>query len=567
MRAAIPNTRSIYAILLGLGAAYAVLFASGYEVRVLTLAGIYVILVLGYQFVFGHAGALSLAQGAFFGLGGYVTGILGSQYGWTFPATFPLSLLAPALLAALVALPVLRLQSHYFALATLAIAQTVLLIAVNWVDVTGGANGLYGVPGIEAFGIHMPRGLPLLAFVWAIVAIAAWIASRALRGRRSNDYTMLRDAPLAAAASGLDIGRLRTSAFVLSAAFGGAAGALYVHTLRVVSPEIFGFNVMVLCLTMTVIGGRTRIAGAVIGAVLLTHLPEWFRDLEEYYLIATGAILLAAILFAPNGLAALLPARTPHARAEARPADTGAEARIAKNAYLTVAGLTRQYGGVRAVDGIDLHVASREIVGIIGPNGSGKTTLANLITGFARPDAGDIRWNGAAIAGVAPHRIARAGIARSFQSPDLPPTMTVHDAVAAGSPLDLAIPKIGPLLAEFDLDEIADEPCGSLPHAARRRTDIARALTANPGLLILDEPAAGLTEEESQSLASILRQRADAGLAILLIEHNTGFLATLADRLVCLSAGSIIAEGRPGDVLRDNTVIEAYLGTPLDSES
>jgi branched-chain amino acid transport system permease protein len=568
MAARLFNDRAILAgggALLALWAAFA---ASGYEQRVLTLAGIYAILVLGYQLVFGHAGALSLAQGAFFGVGGYVTGILATRFGWPFPATFALSLAAPAVLAALVALPVLRLQSHYFALATLAIAQTVLLAAVNQVDVTGGANGLYGVPGIAGFGHTLPAGLPLLVFVWAGVALAGWVAWLATRGRRRDAFAMLRDAPLAAAASGLDTGRLRTAAFVLGAVFAGAAGALHVHTLRVVSPEILAFDTMVLCLTMTVIGGRTRIAGAILGALLLTHLPEWFRGLDRYYLIATGAILLAAILFAPNGLAALLLRRPRSSEPPIRPPQRSPErpVPVPPRADLRVAGLIKSYGGVRAVDGVALTVGDGEIVGLIGANGSGKTTLANLITGFAAPDAGAIDWNGAAIAGLPAWRIARAGIGRSFQHPDLPPAMPVGDAVAVGAPAGSApsVPTV--LLAEFDIAADAATPCGSLPHGARRRTDIARALAADPGLLVLDEPAAGLTDAEAQTLAAILRRRADAGLAILVIEHHTGFLAGLADRLVCLSAGAIIAEGAPEAVLADPAVREAWLGAPPEAQ-
>jgi branched-chain amino acid transport system permease protein len=539
-------------------AAWAAFGASGYELRVLTLAGIYTILVLGYQLVFGHAGALSLAQGAFFGIGGYVTGILATRWGWPFPATFALSLAAPALLALLVALPVLRLQSHYFALATLAIAQTVLLVAVNRVDLTGGANGLYGVPGIAAFGVQVPAGLPLLAFVWACAGLAMAACWLATRGRRRTAYAMLRDAPLAAAASGLDLGRLRTQAFVLGAALAGAAGALHVHTLRVVSPEILAFDTMVLCLTMTVIGGRLRLAGAVLGALLLTHLPEWFRALEQYYLIATGAILLGAVLFAPNGLAALLPARRRTPPPVAPPA--APTARRVPPAALGIAGLTRAYGGVRAVDGIDVALGNGEIVGLIGANGSGKTTLANLVTGFAAPDAGTVAWNGAEIGGLPPHRIARAGIARSFQQPDLPAALTVAEAVAVALPPDAPDTAANALLAELGLADLAQTLCGSLPHGARRHADIARALAGDPGLLVLDEPAAGLTEAEAAALAAILRRRADGGLAILVIEHDTAFLAPLADRLVCLAAGRVIAAGPTAAVLAEPAVRDAWLG-------
>ena len=239
---------------------YAGTRASPYDLRVLTLAGCQALLVLGYQFIFGHAGALSLAQGAFFGLGTYVTAILGTRYHWGFAATFPLSILAPLALAAVVAVPVLRLASHYFALATLGLAQVALLLVVNAGDWTGGALGLTGVPGIAILGEAVPRGLPLAAAVWGIVGLGAWLSWRVTHGLTGRAYAVLRSDPLAAAATGLARTRLRFSAFLLSAAYAGAAGALQAHTVGVVSSETLEFSVMVTCLAMTVIGGSTRIA-------------------------------------------------------------------------------------------------------------------------------------------------------------------------------------------------------------------------------------------------------------------------------------------------------------------
>ena len=286
--------------------AYALLYASPYGLRVLTVAGVYALAAIGFQIVFGLGGALSLAHGAFFGLGAYATGILGSQWGWGFAATFPVSLLVPLLLALLVGLPVLRLESHYFALATLGIAQVVHLLAVNSPGLTGGANGLPGVPGIVLFGWAVPRGLPLAAVVWGFVALGGLLAWRLARGRWGRALTLVRDDPLAAGTLGLDVGGLRLAAFALSAVYAGAAGALAVHTQRVVSPEVLEFPVMVSVLTIAVVGGRGRVAGAVLGAVLLIHLPEWFRFLERSYLIVYGVALLATIVLAPHGLTGLL---------------------------------------------------------------------------------------------------------------------------------------------------------------------------------------------------------------------------------------------------------------------
>ncbi|MDA1132891.1 MAG: branched-chain amino acid ABC transporter ATP-binding protein/permease [Proteobacteria bacterium] len=547
-------------------AVYAVGFASSYDLRVLTVSGIYVILVLGYQFIFGHAGALSLAQGAFFGLGAYVTGILGSQFGWQFTATFPLSILVPALLAATLALPVLRLDSHYFALATLALGQGLLLIAVNWEGVTGGANGLPGVPGIVIFDIAVPRGLALLGFVWALAAAAAALAWWVMHGLYGLSFTVMRETPLAAGALGIDRAALRFVAFVLSAAYGGAAGALFVHTIGVISPEVLGFAIMVTCLTMTVAGGRTQIAGAVIGAVLLIHLPEWFRGLEQYYLIAVGAVLLLVVLFAPDGAAAFLARRPAKTQDRAPPGLKPFDLHPARTCGLEITGLTKNYGGIRALAGVDLAVAPGEIVGLIGPNGSGKTTLANLITGLDRPDGGRITLDGSDITSLTAHRIARRGVGRTFQTPQLAPSLRLVDAVAAAhAPNDdggLAAARQDALaiLSGFGLAGRADQLCRSQPHGVKRSVDLAAALARRPSVIVLDEPAAGLSADEAAALAGVLRAYAANGAAVLVIDHDMEFLLPLARRLICLDAGQIIAQGAPADVVGQPAVVAAYFG-------
>ncbi len=568
-------------------AAYGLFVASPYGLRLLTIAGVYALMVLGYQFIFGHAGALSLVQGAFFGLGAYVTGILGSRYGWSFPATFPLSLLAPAALAAVIAAPVLRLETHYFALATLAVSQGVLLLAVNWESVTGGANGLPGVPGVELFGLALGRGWPLAAFVWGWVALAGLAAWSAMRGLYGQGFLLMREAPLAAGTLGLDVGRMRVSMLVLSALYAGGAGALYVHTLGVISPEAASFPIMVACLTMAVVGGSARVAGAILGALLLVHLPEWMRGLERTYLIAYGAALLAAIVFVPDGLIgaaerlwrrAWPPTGPTVPTAMGSPQRAG---RVAAGPALAVRGLEKAYGGVRALAGIDIDLARGEVLGVIGPNGSGKTTFANLVAGLDRPDRGRVALGGRDVTGLASHRIARLGMARSFQTPQLVPAMTVLDAVAvaraeaegAGLLQALAAPGADPALARargramavierVGLAAQALTPCGDLPHGDRRRVDVARALAAQPSVLILDEPAAGLARGGAERLARLLRDLADEGLGVIVIDHVMGFVLPLADRAICLDAGRIIAEGSPDAVARHEAVVEAYLGAP-----
>lgn len=569
---------------------YAATFASPYELRVLALAGAQVLLVLGYQFVFGHAGALSLAQGAFFGIGAYVTAILGSTYGWGFLATFPLSIAAPLALAALIAAPVLRLASHYFALATLGLAQVVLLAVVNGGELTGGALGITGVPGIMAFGWTLPRGLPLVTLVWAVVALGAWLSHRLTRGLTGTAYGVLRGDALAADAIGLDRGRLRYMAFLLSAGYAGAAGALSAHAIGVVSSEALEFPVMVACLAMTVIGGSTRIAGAFLGALLLVHLPEWLRFLEGYAVLAYGAALLAAIIAAPEGIAGLLAGwwtqGSPLATLTPLPipplmapgwGDTVLEAR----------GLARRFSGIVAVDNVDVSLAPGEILGVIGPNGSGKTTLANLLTGFTAADAGSVRLAGRGLDGADAATIALAGIARSFQTPALPPAFTALEAVAVarasiarriglgaalagqdagGHRARIEAQALG-VLARLGAAGAAGTRCGDLAPGLARRVEIARALALEPRLLILDEPAAGLDEAEQRELAALLTALAEEGLAVIVIEHNMEFLLPVADRVLALDQGRAIAAGLPTEIRGDPAVIAAYFGRDASTNS
>jgi len=552
-------------------AVWPLLAGDPYSLRLLTLGGIYALAAIGYQFVFGHAGALSLAQGAFFGIGAYVAGILSVRMGAGFELTFPAAMAAATALAALVALPVLRLQSHYFALATLGVGQVTLLIAVNWESVTGGANGIPGVPLLSLFGWTVGRGWPMLLLVWGLVAVGALLARWLTGGLTGAALSLIREQPMAAEAAGIDIRRLRFAAFLLSALYGGAAGALQVHTVRVVSPEVLEFPIMVTLLAIAVVGGRTSIAGAIIGAVLLIHLPEWFRWLEGYYLLAYGAALLAMIVAAPWGLMGSLrlarqrwlPEPEPPAPSPLPPLPASPSAR------LEIEDLTRHFGGVRAVDGIRLSVTPGEAIGIVGANGSGKTTLLNMIAGAERPDSGHIGWRGADIAGLPPWRIARAGIARSFQAPKLVDNMSVMDNVAAaawrgsgGVDRTEARRAAMALLDRLDLGGFAWRHVGALPPGLRRRAEIARALIGGPSLLLLDEPAAGLTPTERDSLTVTLADLNRAGMTLVVVEHDLGFLEGFAKRLICLEQGKVIADGAPGDVRADPAVIAGWLGRP-----
>jgi branched-chain amino acid transport system permease protein len=576
----VPSYRALTAIGIVVLAVWPFVFSTAYDLRVFGLAGIYAILVLGYQFIFGHAGALALTQGMFFGLAAYITAVLGTRLGWPAAATLPLSILGPVIVAALVAVPVLRLETHYFALATLGLAQIALLIAIRWETVTGGANGLPGVPPLDLFGFAVPNGWPMVVVIWGAVAVCAVLAWCAMRGLRGLVFRVMREDPLVAGAIGIDAGLMRFGAFLAGAAYAGLAGALHAHMLRVVSPDVLEFHVMVACLSMAVVGGRTHVAGAIIGAVLLVHLPEWLRGFESYYLIVYGAVLLATIVAAPEGIAGWLArlARPREPRPPQRHRKPEAETIRRPGAVLELRQITKRFGGIQALRDVSLAVAPGEIVGLIGPNGSGKTTLLNVVSALYVADRGTVLLAGKDTTGARPFEIARRGIARSFQRISLVDDMATIDNVAvalagsagaaSGAAALLSNAALagarGNALALLDRLGIAAhawDKAGKLPQGVRRRIEIARALALSPRVLLLDEPAAGLSPAEMADLSARLRILAGQGLGVLLVEHNMPFLLPLADRVICLDRGAVIAEGSPGEVRRHPAVLAAYLGT------
>lgn len=571
--------------------------AGAYEQRLLAIAGCYALAVLGYQFVFGRIGALSLAQGAFFGLGAYASALFALKLGWDFARSFPAAIALALVLAAIVGATVLRLGSHYFALATLAVAELLHIAVLEWVSLTGGGNGLPNVPGLVLLDWAVPRGWPVTLFVWGWVALGTLLAANFSASLYGDGARLLRAEPLAAAAAGIDGGARRMSAFLLSAAFGAAAGALYVHTLGVVSSDVMLFDTMVLILCMIVIGGRNAVAGALVGALLLYHLPEWFRALESWRYLAYGAGLLLVIVAAPEGIAGAIealwqrgfspapPASPPRAAAPAMPpAHAQAPAAFTDDrAILATQALAIAFGGNQALAGVTFFLRPGEIVGLIGPNGSGKTTLLNLLSGFHRPDQGKIFLDGRDVTALSDWQRARAGLARTFQHGALADDLSALDNVAVAHHAASKAPRARiwdifrlPLgdgkrrrareaaraaLAAAGVAGIAAKFGADLSAAERRRVELARALVAEPKAILLDEPAAGLSDAEKTALRAALREVAARGIGLIVVDHGMPFLMPLASRVICIDAGRAIAAGTPAEVAADPEVRRAYLGT------
>lgn len=544
-----------YAVVLAVAGSVLAATGDGYALRVATLVGTYAIAAIGFQLVFGRLGLLALSQGALFAIGAYALAMATVQWGWPPLAGLALSVAVPTLAGALVAIPVARLDSHYVALATLGLAQLVLLAATN-LEITGGANGLYGVPPLTVLGVDVADGWRMLAVVWAGVGLAlccfAWVTAS---GRAARLAT-LRDAPLAALSLGLDPARARLLVFAVAGTLAGLAGGFQALGLGVVSPAVARFDVMVTLLAIVVVGGRGSAWGAVIAAALLVPLPEVFRGLEQGYLLAYGAVLLAVVVALPAGIDGVVRRFLPEAPAPT-PAPKASVPR--KISVLRVERVAKRFGGVQALDGAGFDARAGEVTGIIGANGSGKTTLLNIVTGLEKADAGVVRLDAIPLMDLAPGARAGLGLARGFQHPEVPAGIDVLAAasVASGPACGMAA------LERVGLANRARAPATSLGPAGRRRLDIARALAGGPSVLLLDEPASGLGALERANLARLLRDLAEAGMAVVVVEHGMDFLLPIADRLVCLEAGRVLAAGRTEEVRGDPAVIASYLGAEV----
>ena len=519
--------------------------ANQYYVFIMAMLGITAIVGIGLNVLLGLTGQVSFGHVGFYALGAYTVAIFTKLGFW---AALPIAALVATLTGALLALPAVRVKGPYLAMVTIAFGFIVENAAVEWRGLTGGQNGLMGTFSPSGFG---ERGVALLSIGVAALATAVyWFLSQSRFGQAMR---AVKDAETAAESIGLSPVRIKTAAFAISALGAGIAGALFAALSGFVTPSTFAFSQSILFVLVVMIGGAGYVAGPLVGAAIVVLLPEFLAALAEYRLLFFGALLLLVLWLAPEGIVGTV-LRLLSKRRRPRPAHKD-EISIAHGprATLAVQGLSISFGGVRAAHDITLEAKPGEVTSLIGPNGAGKTTVLNMLSGFYRPDAGTIRIGDLQIQGMPAWRIARAGIARTYQTTQLFGSMTVAEnlAIAGGSEN----------LAAFvgyagDLDARASD----LPHVDKRLVEIARALATKPSVLLLDEPAAGLSAEDKAKLARLLRQIADAGIAVVLVEHDMSVVMGISDRVVVLDAGLRIASGAPAEVQRDPAVRKAYLG-------
>ena len=544
---------------------------SAYALNLLMQASTYAIAVLGLTIVLGYAGQINLAQAGFFGLGAYSVALGTTAFALPFWAALGIGVLVAAAAGAVLGLTSLRLGGHYLAMVTISFQTILTLVLTNWVAFTRGPDG---VPNIKRPALLADSG-PYLGLCIAALFAVAWFVWRLNKTRLGRAMQAVRDNELAANVVGVDPYATKVAAFTLSALLGGFGGALFAGGFAYVSPDQFSFAESVVFLTMVLLGGAAAPTGAVLGTGLLILLPEWLRFLKVIYLAVYGAAVILIMVFMPDGVWGYAMTLWRKLRPEgpfdpgfiAPLALSGEAARADGSVILDVHGLSKHFGGLKAVDDIDLTIRRNTVHALIGPNGSGKTTLLNALNGIVRPTRGAVTLDGVDVTRLPPHRRARHGLGRTFQNIRLFGAMSVLDNVMVGAECSHNQAPAGGLerhaLAALDFVGIAARAgarVGSLSYGHQRLVEIARALAGSPKLLFLDEPGAGLNHVEKGELVRLLERLKGHGLTIFIIDHDMAMVEQVADHVTVLNFGKRIADGAPGDVLRHPDVIAAYMG-------
>ena len=551
--------RLLLALVTLVAAGAACLLLPGYFAYLLATVATTTLVGVGLNVLLGLAGEVSLGQVGFVAIGAYAVGILTTAVGLGFWAALPLAVLLALVIGALLSVPALRLTGPYLAMVTIAFGFIVESVSVEWAGLTGGSVGLPGIPPPSLAGHGFSTGETALLSV-LVCAAALWAFAWLKRSPLGLAMRAASAAPVAARSVGVALLPVRTLAFVVSAGLAGLAGGLQAPLGGFIAPSSFPFTQSILFLLVVVVGGAGTTLGPLVGAVLVTLLPELLSGLAEYRLLLFGAGLLLVLRLAPTGVVGALERRwtrapTPEAAAPLPPA--------AAPAALEVSGLSVAFGGLKAVEGVGFTARPGAITSVIGPNGAGKTTLLNLISGFQAADRGSVKLGGAELAGLPAHATSRAGIARSWQTSQLFDSLSVGDnlrVAALRGQWHGAAPGVEALLALVGFVGGAAAESAGLPHVDRRLVEIARALATRPRALLLDEPAAGLDQADTARLGALLRRIAGTGVAVVLVEHDMGLVMQVSDHIVVLDAGRRIAEGTPVEIRANPAVREAYLG-------
>ncbi|MBP7393664.1 MAG: branched-chain amino acid ABC transporter ATP-binding protein/permease [Zoogloea sp.] len=570
-----------------------------YYVTLLNYIGISALVAIGLVLLTGVGGLTSFGQAAFVGVGAYTTAVLTTAEnlpGWIAWAgqspwlTLIVGLVLTATIALLLGSLTLKLSGHYLPLGTIAWGIS-LYFLFGTLDFLGAQSGISGLPPISIGSWVMEDGSEIYYLIWAFVMAAVVTTQNLLDSREGRAIRALKGGVVMAEAMGVNTSRSRIVIFVIAALHASAAGWLYAHMQRLVNPSPFGLHHGIEYLFMAVVGGAGYVWGAVIGSGLVTLLNQWLQDwlpklfghAGNYEIIIFGMLLLLILQRAREGM---WPAVLSLLRVKAPPKKVvdSAEALPRRSmptrgeVILEVKDVTRRFGGLVANNNMNFSMRAGEILALIGPNGAGKSTMFNQISGVDTPTSGEIVFTGKAVAGHDSREIARLGMSRSFQHVRLLPRMSVLENVAIGTHQrgssgvlpaawrferkeeERLLAEAARQIRRVGLEEHMHDEAGSLSLGQQRIIEIARALAADPCLLLLDEPAAGLRFKEKEALTELLRKLKAEGVAILLVEHDMDFVMGLVDRIVVMEFGEKIAEGLPEEIQQNERVLAAYLG-------
>jgi branched-chain amino acid transport system permease protein len=561
------------------------LFGSGYWGVIATRACVYWVLVSGLNLVVGFAGQIAIGWVALLTLGAYTTSVLAA--GNVMPPLSPYLALAiaavvGAMFGLIIGLPALRLRTFYFAITTLGFATIVTQVALAWQSVTGGGVGVPGPIFPEPFSSLWG----LYYFCFGLAAICTWMTANVAASRYGRALTAIRDAEVAAEASGIAKPALLAYVFLFSGGVAAVAGGLFATLQSYITPDAFTLDLSVLFFIAILIGGRSSILGPLLGTILLTVLPEFAAPLVAWSTFLYATLLLVIVLAVPGGIAEILDFKN------RRPLESG-RAIVPRPDLLprlldtpsapgaiALEGVGLSFGGVRAIDGLDLEIRSGEVHGLIGPNGSGKTTTLNVVSGYYAQQSGIIRLNSVMLPLFKRHRRAHMRIARTFQTPRVVGSASVLENVMIGGTIDgkatfieslLSLPRQRRdeimlrlramlALAAVGLERLAMVRADRLQHSELRFIEIARALMLRPTFLLLDEPAAGLSSEETRRLGTFLVAIAQSGSGVLVVEHHADLIFDICHHVTVLNLGKVLAAGPPAEIRSHREVVNAYLG-------
>jgi branched-chain amino acid transport system permease protein len=563
-------------------------FANDFYLNLLNYIGINTLVALGLVLLTGAGGLTSFGQSAFMGLGAYATAVISTNFGLSPWLGLPVALLLSGVVALGLGFITLHLSGHYLALLTLAWGMIIFLLFGN-IEFLGGHSGINGIPPLTFFGLSLSSNGRYYYLIWCFVALSLLGATLLLGSREGRAIRALRGGKGLVESLGINVFRVRLAIFLLAAVLCGLAGWLYAHMQRYVGPAPFDLAVGIEFLLMAVIGGAGSVIGALVGATVITSLRTVLQDILPLFtaragnleIVVYGCLFILMLQYARRGLVGLVASRlpAPARTVVANDARLPARQQPAKDTVLLdVQNLTKRFGGLVAVDDVSFQARAGEIVGLIGPNGAGKSTTFNLISGALAPTSGRVTFNAMELGNIRAWTLVSKGMSRTFQHVKLRPHMTLLENVMLGAYSRTSAGFIAGMLhldqreeaivraeamsqlGRVGLAERAGEFAGNLPLGQQRALEIARSLAADPILLMLDEPAAGLRQLEKKQLGDLLRSLRTSGLTLLLVEHDVEFVMGLVDRIIMLDFGRKVAEGLPHEIRNDPAVQQAYLG-------